>query len=153
MREERCRELIRAHKDLITAARILLLELQLHAEPLGLAETSSFIVELHAMPASIERVQRLASRLATLHPFEGETLIKLLTGDLRLGIDPPLVVEAIASAFGVPPGEITSAISLTNDPGETAVLARCKRLAEAVPAPCEPSTAPPAPATRDLPLS
>lgn len=152
VREERLREHLHTHKDLTVTARHLLLELQLHAEPLGLAETAAFIADLHAAPASIERVQRLASRLATLHPFEGETLVKLLTGNLRLGIDPPLLAEALASAFHTTPGEIAHTATLTCDPGETAVLARCKRLAEALPHSHTAATPPPAPATRELPF-
>ncbi len=99
--------------------------------------------------------QRLAERLANLHPMEGETLVKLLTGDLQLGIDRALVEEAVAAAFKTEAPKVRQASALTGDPGVTAVLARHQRLAEAT-APIADSPAstgvPDTLATKELPF-
>ena len=130
-RDERYREIHLANKDITRTARLFLQDLQLQPSVLGLIDAAEFIRGFREAPASMERIQRLASRLATLHPAEGETLVKLLTGDLRLAIDPNLVEEAIASAFKADLEELHSAVVLTGDHGETAVLARHRKLAEA----------------------
>ena len=77
-----------------------------------------------AASGSLDRIGRLADRLATLHPVEGETTVKLLTGDLRIGLKEGLVEDAIAAAFGVEPADVRNAHMLTGDIGETALLAR-----------------------------
>lgn len=107
-REERCREILLARKDLARTARLVLQELQLQPQALDLTATAAFLRDFHEAPASLDRIQRLATRLATLHPAEGETLVKLLTGNLPLGIDAPLVEDAIAAAFNANPGKATA---------------------------------------------
>ena len=137
-RDERYREIQLAHNDLTRTARLVLQELQLQPETLDLPGAAAFMLAFHQAHGSMERIQRLATRLATLHPAEGETLVKLLTGDLLLGIDSTLVDEAIAAAFKTNPTAISRATRITGNPGETAVLARHQQLAEAHPP--EPAT-------------
>ena len=154
-RDERHREIHLAQKDLTRTARLVLQELQLRPEALDLTQAAEFISNFRNASESMDRIQGLTTRLATLHPAEGETLVKLLTGDLRLGIDASLVEEAIASAFNVGTGDIHRAVGLTGDPGQTAVLARHARLAEAAPpASCGRDDAPSATAatTKELPF-
>ena len=50
-----------------------------------------FFDELVTATGSLDRIARLAARLASLHPVEGETIVKLLTGDLRIGLKEGLV--------------------------------------------------------------
>jgi DNA ligase-1 len=130
-REERFREIHLAQKEPTRTARLFLQELQLRPDMLDLADTASFILGFRDSSASMDRIQQLSLRLASLHPAEGETLIKLLTGNLRLGIDASLVQEAIAAAFKAEPAAIEHAVRLTGDAGTTAVLARKRQLAEA----------------------
>jgi DNA ligase-1 len=130
-RDERYREIQLTQIDPIRTARLVLQELQLQPETLDLTGAAAFMLDFHQTAGSMERIQRLATRLSTLHPAEGETLIKLLTGNLRLGIDSALVEEAIAAAFHADPAAISRANRITGNPGETAVLARQRRLAEA----------------------
>ena len=92
---------------------------------------SSFFEELAAAPGSLARIDLLSNRLRTLHPAEGETLVKLLTGDLRIGLKEGLVEDAVAAAFGADPATVRHAHMLTGDLGETARLARNNRLGEA----------------------
>ena len=130
-RDERYREIHLAQKDLTRTARLVLQDLQLHPDALDLAGAAGFILDFYEAAASMDRIKRLGTRLATLHPAEGETLVKLLTGDLRLGIEPALIEEAIAAAFQSLPNEVAAAASLTGDLGLTSVLARHRKLAEA----------------------
>lgn len=152
-RDERYREIHLAQKDLTRTARLVLQELQLQPGALDLTTTAAFIDNFRAATGSMDRIEKLTRRLATLHPAEGETLIKLLTANLRLGIDASLVEEALASAFNCAPGEIRRASALSANPGEAAVLARHQRLADAS-AP-ESTNKPPKPAaaaTTELPF-
>src|SRR5213075_3153287 len=53
----------------------------------------------------------------------GQYVVKILTGDLRIGLREGLVEEAIASAFAVPLDDVKEANMLLGDIGETALLA------------------------------
>ena len=131
VREERYREISLAQNDTARTARLVLQEIHLKPEPLDLPGLAAFFEELVAATGSLDRIGKLAARLATLHPVEGETLVKLLTGDLRIGLKEGLVEEAIAAAFGMEPAEVRNAHMLTGDIGETALLARHSKLTEA----------------------
>ncbi len=131
VREERYREISQSQNDAARTARLLLQELTLKPEPLDLAGLAAFFSDLAAAPGSLARIDVLADRLRTLHPAEGETLVKLLTGDLRIGLKEGLVEEAVAEAFAADPAEIRHAHMLTGDLGDTALLARRKALHEA----------------------
>lgn len=147
-RGERFREIHLARKDTIHSARLVLQELQLQPAALDLEGTAAFIRGFREMPPSMARITLLAERLATLHPAEGETLLKLLTGDLRLGIDTTMVHDAIAAAFSADPAEIERVAALTGNAGETAVLACRRRLHEAA---GTEDTPPPAPSPGNRP--
>lgn len=130
-REERYREISLSQNDSARSARLLLQELSLKPEPLDLLGLDAFFRDLVSASGSLARIELLAARLKTLHPAEGETVVKLLSGDLRIGLKEGLVDDAISAAFDAEPSEIRHAHMLTGDPGETALLARYKRLDEA----------------------
>ncbi|MBC8128113.1 MAG: hypothetical protein H8M99_13310 [Gloeobacteraceae cyanobacterium ES-bin-144] len=132
-REERYREIHLYQKDTIRTARLFLNELQLHPEAFDLTQAAAFMHSFRTSDVSMDCIQTLSSRLAALHPTEGETLIKLLTGDLRLNLKTAIVEEALATAFQTTPDDFRKAAELTNSIGETAVLARHRRLDEAQP--------------------
>nr|WP_226894880.1 MBL fold metallo-hydrolase RNA specificity domain-containing protein [Luteolibacter marinus] len=131
VREERYRELGQAHTDLAHAARLLLQELALKPEPLDLAGLDGFFEQLARAPGSLARIEQLAERLRTLHPAEGETVVRLLAGDLKIGIKPGLIEDAIAEAFAVDAAAVRHANMLSGDSGEVATLARAGKLDEA----------------------
>lgn len=131
VREERYREISLSQNDTARTARLVLQEIPLKPEPLELQALEGFFMELFQAAGSLDRIERLAARLGTLHPVEGETVVKLLTGDLRIGLKEGLVEDAIAAAFGVDPAEVRHTHMLTGDIGETAVLARHGQLGEA----------------------
>jgi DNA ligase-1 len=64
-------------------------------------------------------------------PLEAKYLIKIMTGDLRIGLKESLVEEAIAKAYGGTPREVQRANMLLGDISETLLLAAAGKLAEA----------------------
>src|SRR6185295_8786611 len=70
----------------------------------------------------------LAAALAKTSPLEAKYLVKILTGDLRIGLKEGLVEDAIAQAFNVSLDQIKNANLLLGHIGETATLARAGQL-------------------------
>jgi DNA ligase-1 len=80
--------------------------------------------------------------LQNAEPLEAKYVVKIMTGDLRIGLKESLVEEAIAKAYGATPGEgklagkvklkeVQRANMLLGDIGETLRLATDNRLGEA----------------------
>src|SRR5205823_1625951 len=76
----------------------------------------------------IAKRELLQTRFANLSPREGQYVVKILTGDLRIGLREGLVEEAIARAFEVSLPEVKEANMLLGDIGATASLASQKQL-------------------------
>jgi len=64
-------------------------------------------------------------------PLEAKYIVKIVTGDLRIGLKESLVEDAIARAYGGTLAEVQRANMLLGDLGETVRLASAGRLAEA----------------------
>jgi DNA ligase-1 len=73
-------------------------------------------------------VRELLSRVT---PLEAKYIIKIVTGDLRIGLKESLVEEAIARAFGISAKEAQRANMLLGDIGETLRLAGQRKLDQA----------------------
>jgi len=69
--------------------------------------------------------------LSSVSPLEAKYIIKIMTGDLRIGLKESLVEEAIAKAFGGALREVQRANMLLGDIGETLRLAASGKLSEA----------------------
>jgi DNA ligase 1 len=69
--------------------------------------------------------------LAQASPLEAKYMVKIMTGDLRIGLKESLVEEAIAKAYGGTLGEVQQANMLLGDIGETLKLAAASRLYDA----------------------
>jgi DNA ligase 1 len=69
--------------------------------------------------------------LSEVSPTEAKYVIKIMTGDLRIGLKESLVEEAIAKAFGAALAQVQRANMLLGDIGETLRLAAEGRLAQA----------------------
>ena len=69
-------------------------------EPFTLNESREFFESLHKARGPLAKTEILQSRFAKLSAREGQYVVKILTGDLRIGLREGLVEEAIASAFG-----------------------------------------------------
>jgi len=61
--------------------------------------------------------------LSQMTPLEAKYTVKIMTGDLRIGLKESLVEEATARAYGCKPGEVQRANMLLGDIGETLVIA------------------------------
>jgi len=69
--------------------------------------------------------------LEQLTPLEAKYVIKIISGDLRIGLRESLVEEAIAKAYEEPPPQVQRANMLLGDIGETLCLAADHRLGDA----------------------
>jgi DNA ligase-1 len=79
------------------------------------------------------RTDLLTSLLGRCDPLTGMYVVKVLSGELRIGLRDGLLEAAIARAFERPAAAVSRAAMLTGDLGQTAVLARQDRLGEAHP--------------------
>lgn len=105
-------------KDWQLTTRLVLDELPLQPGPMTLGDVREFLDAFDRAGPSLDRVRMLADRLLRLHPAEGETLVKLLLRDLRLGIDRSLIDEVVAEL----PGEAGDALRAAREhsgPGQT----------------------------------
>ncbi len=69
--------------------------------------------------------------LSRVTPLEAKYIVKIMTGDLRIGLKESLVEEAVAKAFGADSKSIQRANMLLGDIGETLRLAAAGKLGEA----------------------
>lgn len=69
--------------------------------------------------------------LAEVAPLDAKYIVKIITGDLRIGLKESLVEEAIAKAYGATLAQVQRANMLLGDIGETLTYASSGRLAEA----------------------
>ena len=92
-------------------------------EPFSLAQSRQLFESLHKTRGPLGKTELLQQRLARLSAREGQYLVKILTGDLRIGLREGLVEEAIAAAFAAPLDEVKEANMLLGDIGAAAVLA------------------------------
>ncbi|HEX8843252.1 MAG TPA: ATP-dependent DNA ligase [Pyrinomonadaceae bacterium] len=89
-----------------------------------LAETESLIERLSEMKGTKNKKALLTGVLADATAREAKYLVKLLVGDLRIGLKEGLVEDAVARAFNQPLALVSQANMMTGDIGETAVRAR-----------------------------
>ncbi|MEP2774601.1 MAG: ATP-dependent DNA ligase [Luteolibacter sp.] len=124
VRADRFKEISTIQNDIARTGRVLLQEVLSPSIPLSLSALEQFFMELGTHGESLAKVDLLSKRLFELHPVEAETVIKLLTGDLRIGLKEGLVEEAVGAAFGADQAGISRANMLTGDLGLSAVLAK-----------------------------
>jgi len=91
---------------------------------LSLAETESLLARLSATRGKNAKTKLLTEALSPATALEAKYLVKLLSGDLRIGLREGLVEDAIARAFKQPLAEVSLANMLRGDIGEAAVRAR-----------------------------
>ncbi|HSE33339.1 MAG TPA: ATP-dependent DNA ligase [Pyrinomonadaceae bacterium] len=91
---------------------------------LTLAEVESIITRLSETRGTKNKTAILSAALRYATPLEAKYLVKLLAGDLRIGLREGLVEDSIARAFGQDLDDVSYANMLLGDIGETAVRAR-----------------------------
>jgi DNA ligase-1 len=92
-------------------------------EPFTLTASREFFDSLQKVRGPIVKKELLQNRLSIISAREGQYIVKILTGDLRIGLREGLVEEAIARAFDVPPDDVREANMVLGDIGATATLA------------------------------
>jgi DNA ligase-1 len=98
-------------------------------------DRSPDLVEVAAAFAAVESASGPAAKGAAFadlldhcDPLSAKYVVKILTGELRIGLREGLLEAAIAEAFERPQEAVGTALMLTGDTGETAVLAKEGRL-------------------------
>jgi ATP-dependent DNA ligase I len=127
LKEAEFRRIAYAHGDAGKTA-FEALEGRTNPEPFTLAQSCEFFETLQRARGPIAKKELLQKRLSLLSALEGQYVVKILTGDLRIGLREGLVEEAIAHAFGTRLDEVKQANMLLGNIGVTAVLALRKEL-------------------------
>src|SRR5688572_28243604 len=107
-------------------------------EPVSLPELDRVLARLAAARGPAEKLTLLQGLLARLSPAEAKYAVKIITGDLRIGLKEGLVEEAIAAATGKATAEIREANLLCGDLGAVYRAAAADRLSEIVLQPFRP---------------
>ena len=121
----RLREISASQADAGRTAYLALLHGQKTSpRALGLADLTSCIDRLIVARGPVAKAAVLETFFRQMTPDEGQYLVKILTGDMRIGLKDGLIEEAIAAAFLAEPSRVREAHMLTGDIGATARLAR-----------------------------
>jgi DNA ligase 1 len=99
---------------------------------LALREVAELFEQLAATRVQVHKSDLLAKAFARASAGDAKYIVKIITGDLRIGSKESLVEEAIAKAFERPLVEVRRANMMTGDIGETLTLAAENKLASAV---------------------
>ncbi len=97
----------------------------------GVLEVSARFRQIAAARGTATKTTLVRELLSRAAPLEAKYIIKIMTGDLRIGLKESLVEEAIAKANSAPLADVQRANMLLGDIGETLRLAAAGRLAEA----------------------
>jgi DNA ligase-1 len=92
------------------------------------SQVLSRFAELVTISGSSNKMPAVLELLRALSPAETKYVVKIITGDLRIGLKENTVEEAIAKAFERPVEAVRRANMALGDIGETAVLAKLGEL-------------------------
>jgi len=98
---------------------------------LGVLDVESAFREIAAVRGPSAKASVARDLLSRATPLEAKYIVKIMTGDLRIGLKESLVEEAIAKAYGVTLAQVQRANMLLGDIGETLRLAIDKKLDQA----------------------
>jgi DNA ligase-1 len=101
------------------------------APAVDLGQIAAFLENLSVLRGSRQKVEAIIAALRPMQALEAKYFIKLLQGDLRIGLKEGAVEDAVARLAGNSVGDVQRANMLTGDIGETALLARRGLLAMA----------------------
>src|ERR1700675_373505 len=129
--ESELTEIYRRHGDAGSVASEALPDRPEPGLALTLTEVQRVFYEIAAARGPAPKAFLLRQLLERATPLEAKYVVKIISGDLRIGLKESLVEEAIARAFEVPLGDVKRANMLLGDIGETLRLASVGKLAEA----------------------
>jgi DNA ligase-1 len=121
--DEQIHDIYLARGDLGEMAERLL-SLHQSEDRLSPSQVQSKFSDLQKISGASGKLPVLHDLLRALTPSETKYVIKIVTGDLRIGLKENTVEEAIAKAFDRTAEAIRQANMMLGDIGETAVLAR-----------------------------
>src|ERR1700751_200062 len=98
---------------------------------ISLADVQRVFTEIAAARGPAAKAALMRQLLSRATPLEAKYIVKIISGDLRIGLKESLVEEAIARAFDAPLDQVKRANMVLGDVGETLVLASAGKLAEA----------------------
>jgi DNA ligase-1 len=101
------------------------------SQPLTLLDVAIALEQLANTSGSKRKVEWVIALLQKADPLEAKYLVKLLSGDLRIGLKEGAAEDAIARLAGEAVDRIQWVNMLTGDIGETALLARHQQLNQA----------------------
>lgn len=119
----------RQHGDLGAVAAAVLANR--NADELTLLAVEAEFRSIAKAKGPTAKVAIVRDLLTRCTPLEAKYIIKIITGDLRIGLKESLVEEAIAKAYESPVMDVQRANMLLGDIGETLVLAAEGRLNQA----------------------
>src|SRR5438445_8328970 len=99
--------------------------------PYSLREIGGAFDAIEASRSMAAKQEVLTGLLSELDALSARYVIKILSGEMRIGLQEGLVEDAVASAFDVPALQIRRVHMLTGDLGETALLARAGQVESA----------------------
>ena len=120
----------RKHGDLGDMAEELLRTTNARGD-LALEDVARLFEDLATARGPSQKAELLAVAFRRASAGDVKYIVKIITGDLRIGSKESLVEEAIAKAFEQPLAEVRRANMLTGDIGETLTLAAENNLARA----------------------
>ncbi len=100
-------------------------------EPITLRSALNAFEAIASARGTGQKALLLRNFILRASPLEGKYIVKLVTGDMRMGLKESLVEEALARMAGVRVEEVQWVNMLLGDIGETALMARHGRLPEA----------------------
>lgn len=119
----------RKHGDLGAVAGEVLPEQS--GQGLRVLEVADVFRQIAAARGSLPKATLVRDLLAQATPLEAKYIVKIMTGDLRIGLKESLVEDAIAKAYGGTLAEVQRANMLLGDIGGTLRLAAEGKLTEA----------------------
>ena len=125
------RQIYLKHSDGGETAFEILSNIPAATPALSVESIHSLLEGLHNARGPSAKLPLLIGALHRCTPPEAKFLIKIFTGDLRIGLKEGLVEEALAKEFNASLDHVKRANLLLGDIGETARLAQQRRLAEA----------------------
>ncbi len=127
--ESELTESYRRHGDLGAVAGEVLPERP--GQGLGVLEVEATFHQIAAARGPTAKAAIVRDLMARATPLEGKYIVKIMTGDLRIGLKESLVEDAIARAYGTTLAQVQRANMLLGDIGETVRLASEGRLSQA----------------------